>query len=48
MRLEIKKAGINGEGIAFYKRKPVFIDGCFPDEIVECKLLMKEDIIEVN
>lgn len=38
MRLEIKKAGINGEGIAFYKRKPVFIDGCFPDEIVECKL----------
>ena len=38
MRLEIKKAGINGEGIAFYKRKPVFIEGCFPDEVVECKL----------
>ena len=38
MRLEIKKAGINGEGIAFYRRKPVFIDGCFPQEIVEAKL----------
>ena len=38
MKLEIKKAGINGEGIAFYKRKPVFIEGCFPEEIVEAKL----------
>ena len=38
MKLEIRKAGINGEGIAFYKRKPVFIDGCFPDEVVEAKL----------
>ena len=38
MRLEIKKAGINGEGIAFYKRKPVFIEDCFPEEIVEAKL----------
>ena len=38
MKLEIKKAGINGEGIAFYQRKPVFIEGCFPDETVEAKL----------
>ena len=38
MNIEIKKAGINGEGIGFYKRKPVFIDGCFPEEIVECRL----------
>ena len=38
MKLEIKKAGINGEGIAFYKRKPVFIDGCFPEEVVDVKL----------
>ncbi|MBR5340408.1 MAG: 23S rRNA (uracil(1939)-C(5))-methyltransferase RlmD [Erysipelotrichaceae bacterium] len=38
MKLEIKKAGINGEGIGFYKRKPVFVEGCFPDEIVECEL----------
>ncbi|MBQ2509595.1 MAG: hypothetical protein II529_02105, partial [Erysipelotrichaceae bacterium] len=34
VRLEIKKAGINGEGIGFWQRKPVFIPGCFPDETV--------------
>ncbi len=38
MRLEIVKAGINGEGIGFHFRKPVFIDGCFPGELVECEL----------
>ena len=39
MKLEIVKAGINGEGIAFFKRKPVFIEGCFPDEIVDADLI---------
>ncbi|MBO5526463.1 MAG: 23S rRNA (uracil(1939)-C(5))-methyltransferase RlmD, partial [Erysipelotrichaceae bacterium] len=39
MKLEIDKAGINGEGIAFFKRKPVFIEGCFPDEIVDADLI---------
>ena len=38
MRLEITKAGINGEGIGFFKRKPVFVDGCFPGEVIECDL----------
>ncbi len=38
MKLEIVKAGINGEGIGFHSRKPVFIDGCFPGEVVECEL----------
>ena len=38
MKLEIIKAGINGEGIGFFRRKPVFIEGCFPGEIVDCKL----------
>ena len=38
MRLEIVKAGINGEGIGFHSRKPAFIDGCFPGELVECEL----------
>ena len=38
VRLEIKKAGINGEGIGFWQRKPVFIPGCFPDETVLCNL----------
>ena len=39
MKLEIDKAGINGEGIAFFKRKPVFIEGCFPDEVVDADLI---------
>ena len=38
MKLNVKKTGINGEGIAYFQRKPVFIDGCFPDETVECSL----------
>jgi len=38
MKLNVKKTGINGEGIAYFKRKPVFIEGCFPDETVECVL----------
>jgi len=38
MKLEIRKAGINGEGIAYYRHKPVFIEGCFPGEIVVCKI----------
>ncbi len=39
MKLEIRKAGINGEGIGFWKRKPVFIEGCFPGEVVECDII---------
>ena len=39
MKLEIKKAGINGEGIGFCKRKPVFVEGCFPGETVECDIV---------
>ncbi|MBQ3383693.1 MAG: 23S rRNA (uracil(1939)-C(5))-methyltransferase RlmD [Erysipelotrichaceae bacterium] len=35
MKLEIKKTGINGEGIGYYNRKPVFIDGCFPGEVAD-------------
>lgn len=37
MKLEVKKIGINGEGIAYFKRKPVFIKGAIPQEIVEVK-----------
>ena len=36
--IKIKKCGINGEGIGYYKRKPVFVQGCFPLEIVEVQL----------
>jgi len=40
--LEIKKIGINGEGIAYQDRKPVFIPGVFPGEVVEIKEEKKE------
>ncbi len=36
--LTIKKIGINGEGVAFYKRKAVFVEGALPDEVVEVKI----------
>lgn len=38
VKIEITKAGINGEGIGFWQRKPVFIPGCFPEETVLCDL----------
>ena len=34
MKLTVKKTGINGEGIAYYDHKPVFIDGALPGETV--------------
>ena len=34
MKVRIIKQGINGEGIAYYKRKPIFIDGVIKDEDV--------------
>lgn len=32
--LTIKRIGINGEGIGYYKRKIVFIPGALPEEVV--------------
>ena len=40
--LEIKKIGINGEGIAYQDKKPIFIPGVFPGELVEIKEEKKE------
>ncbi len=34
----IKRLGINGEGIGFYKRQAVFVDGVFPPEQVVVKI----------
>ena len=39
MKFEIKKMGINGEGIAYLKQKPVFIPGAFIGEFVEATIL---------
>lgn len=38
MKLEIKKIGINGEGIAYINKKPIFVEGAFPSEIVEADI----------
>ena len=35
MKIEIKKTGINGEGIGYYNRKPVFVEGSFPGETAD-------------
>lgn len=36
--LTIKRIGINGEGIGFYKRKAVFVENGLPGEVVEVKI----------
>lgn len=38
MKLLIKKMGINGEGIGYFKRKPVFVEGAFPEETVDVEI----------
>lgn len=43
MILTIKKWGINGEGIAYWKKKPVFVEGGMPDEVVDAELTEEYD-----
>jgi len=38
----IKRIGINGEGVGYYKRKAVFIEGALPDEVVKAKVTKVE------
>ena len=35
MKLLIKKTGINGEGIGYLNRKPVFVDGTMPGDVAD-------------
>ena len=37
--LTIKRLGINGEGIGYYKKKIIFIPGALPDEVVVAKII---------
>ena len=39
MKVEFKKLGINGEGIGFINRKPVFCDGVLPEETAEVEII---------
>lgn len=34
----IKRLGINGEGVGYYRRKAVFINGALPNEVVKAKV----------
>lgn len=43
MKAEIKKWGINGEGITYSKRKPVFIPYAIPGEIVDYSIVKEEE-----
>lgn len=36
--LSIKRIGINGEGVGFYKRQAVFVEGALPGEVVEVEI----------
>ena len=43
LELEIKKMGINGEGIAYYNRKIVFVDNALPKEKVKVEVVEETD-----
>ena len=42
MKTKIKKWGINGEGIAYIKKKPVFIPYVLPNEVVDCHIVKEK------
>lgn len=42
MRVKIEKMGINGEGIAFVNRQPVFVDGGIMSETIDIKIVDKQ------
>lgn len=41
--LTIKRLGINGEGIGYYKRLAVFVDNAIPGEVVEVRITETKD-----
>ncbi len=43
MEVEFKKTGINGEGIGYFHKKPVFCDGVLQGEKAEVKIIEKND-----
>ena len=38
IHVKIKRLGINGEGIGYYKKKIIFIPGALPKEFVKAKI----------
>ena len=43
LELDVKKIGINGEGIAYYNKKIVFIDNALPKEKVKVEIVEETD-----
>lgn len=41
--LTIKRIGINGEGVGFYKRQTIFVNNALPGEVVEVKIVEARD-----
>ncbi len=41
--ITIKRLGINGEGVGFYKRQTIFVNNALPGEIVEVKIVEAKD-----
>jgi 23S rRNA (uracil-5-)-methyltransferase RumA len=41
--ITIKRIGINGEGIGYYKRKAIFVDGVMPPEEVVVKIIEEKE-----
>lgn len=41
--VDVKRLGINGEGIAYYLKKAVFIDNALPSETVKIKIIKDEE-----
>lgn len=48
MKTTIKKWGINGEGIAYYDKKPVFIENAIPEEVIEFDIQKEEKTYSVG
>jgi len=42
MVVTIKRLGINGEGVGYFKRKAVFVPGALPEEVVKAKAVRVE------
>lgn len=42
MKTTIKKWGINGEGIAYHEKKPIFIENAIPEEVIEFDVKKEE------
>jgi len=38
----VKRLGINGEGVGYYRKKAIFIDGALPGEVVKARIVRVE------